>query len=98
MRSFDRNKQVFDPWIVLGIDAAPNPIAPGGNTAVTADMTHNWDNLVPSATDFVPQVGVNFGATQGTVAPPAGTIASGQGTTTFTSTSALPGTASASVR
>lgn len=89
--------QDFDPWIVLGIDASPNPVTPGGNSTITADMTHNSAGLVPSATDFIPQVGASFGATEGSVAPPTGTITSGQAGTVFTSASSNPGTASATV-
>jgi hypothetical protein len=86
-----------NPWIVLGISASPNPITPGGTSTVTADMTHNSDNAVPSGTTFVPQVGVAFAATEGTMAPPTGTITNGQATSLFTSTSANDGTASATV-
>ena len=68
----------FDPWIVLGISAAPSTIPPGGSTTVTADMTHNSNGAVPSVTEFVPQVAVTFGAVNGTVFPTSGTISSGQ--------------------
>jgi uncharacterized repeat protein (TIGR02543 family) len=87
----------FNPWIVLGVSASPNPINPGAMSTVTADMTHNSDNLVPSGTMFVPQVGVAFAATQGTIAPPTGTITNGQAMSTFTSTSNSDGSASATV-
>jgi len=86
-----------DPWIVLGVSAAPNPIVPGDQSTVTADMTHNSANAVPSGTMFVPNVAVAFGATEGTIAPPTGTITNGQATSTFTSTSSNDGTASATV-
>jgi Calx-beta domain/Right handed beta helix region/Domain of unknown function (DUF4214) len=87
----------FNPWIVLGTSAAPNPIGPGGMTTVTADMTHNSDTLVPSVTDFVPAVGVGFSATQGTIMPPSGTITAGEALATFTSTGFLSGTATSTV-
>jgi hypothetical protein len=32
-----------NPWLVLGTSASPNPTTPGGNSTVTADMTHNSD-------------------------------------------------------
>jgi hypothetical protein len=86
-----------NPWIVLGIGASPNPIAPGGTSTVTADMTHNSDNAVPSGTDFVPDVSVAFTALEGTMTPPSGTITNGQETSLFTSTSANDGSASATV-
>ncbi len=87
----------FDPWIVLGISASPGTIPPGGSTTVTADMTHNSDNAVPSVTEFVPPVAVSFGAINGTVFPTSGTITNGQATTTFTSNSTSSGSASATV-
>jgi hypothetical protein len=87
----------FDPWLVLGISASPATIPPGGSTTVTADMTHNSVNAVPSVTDFVPQVAVTFGAVNGTVLPTSGTITNGQATTTFTSNSTSSGSASATV-
>jgi autotransporter-associated beta strand protein len=87
----------FDPWIVLGISASPGTIPPGGSTTVTADMTHNSNNAVPSVTEFVPPVAVTFGATNGTVFPTSGTITNGQATTTFTSNSTSSGSALATV-
>ncbi|MDX6692429.1 MAG: trimeric autotransporter adhesin [Blastocatellia bacterium] len=87
----------FNPWLVLTTSASPNPIAPGGASTVTADMTHNSDGAVPSATIFVPATPVSFSATNGNVSPTSGTITNGQATTTFTSTSANNGTASATV-
>ena len=96
---FAGNTGVLDanPWIVLDVSAAPNPITPGAQSTVTADMTHNSNNGVPSGTMFVPNVAVAFAATEGTIAPPTGTITNGQATSTFTSTSANDGTASATV-
>ena len=87
----------FNPWLVLRISASPGTVIPGGTSTATADMTHNSDNAVPSATIFVPPTGVTFGSTQGTMAPPTGTLNSGQATSTFTSTSASNGSASATV-
>lgn len=88
----------FNPWIVLGISASPATIPPGGSSTITADMTHNSVNAVPSVTDFVPQVAVTFGAPlNGSVLPTSGTITNGQATTTFTSNSTSSGSASATV-
>src|SRR6185436_8820347 len=87
----------FNPWLVLGIGASPGTIGLGGTSAITTDMTHNSDAAVPSITIFVPNTPVSFGATLGTMAPPAGTLSSGQAAATFTSTSAGNGSASATV-
>ncbi|HYX26938.1 MAG TPA: Calx-beta domain-containing protein, partial [Pyrinomonadaceae bacterium] len=86
-----------DPWIVLGTSASPATVASGGNSSVTADMTHNSDNAAPSGTTFIPPVGVAFSATNGTMAPPAGTTTSGQDSSTFTSTNGSDGTACSTV-
>ena len=86
-----------DPWIVLQVSALPNPITPGGMSTVTADMTHNSNNVVPSGTMFIPDVGVAFSATEGTMNPTSGTIMSGQEDSMFTSTSNNSGTSSATV-
>ncbi|MDT7541848.1 MAG: hypothetical protein QOE33_1752 [Acidobacteriota bacterium] len=87
----------FNPWLVLSVSASPNPIAPGGSTTVTADLTHNSDGADTSAGGFIPATPVSFSATQGNVSPTSGTITNGQATTTFTSTSGSTGTASATV-
>jgi uncharacterized repeat protein (TIGR02543 family) len=87
----------FNPWIVLGASASPDMINPFGSSTVTADMTRNSDNVVPSMTMFIPSVGVAFSATEGNMSPPSGTITSGQATSMFTSTSSNNATASASV-
>jgi CSLREA domain-containing protein len=87
----------FNPWLVLTTSASPNPIGPGGTSTVTADLKHNSAAAVPSLTDFVPQVGVAFTATQGTIAPPSDTITSGQATALFTSTSTSSGTGCSAV-
>jgi hypothetical protein len=87
----------FNPWLVLGISASPSTIPENGTSTVTADMTHNSDAVDTSASGFVPQTAVTFGATNGTMTPPSGTITSGQATSTFTSTAPSNGTASATV-
>ena len=46
---------------------------------------------------FIPDVGVAFAATEGTMNPTSGTIMSGQEMSTFTSTSNNDGTSSATV-
>lgn len=86
-----------DPWIILSTTASPNPTTPGGTSTVTADMTHNSDNAVPSGTTFVPPVAVNFTATNGAMSPTSGTITSGDETSTFTSTSTSAGSACSTV-
>jgi hypothetical protein len=87
----------FNPWLVLTVSASPNPIAPGGTSTVTADLVHNSDGAIPSASVFVPPTPVAFSATNGTIAPPSATTSNGVATATFTSTSASSGTASATV-
>ena len=87
----------YDPWIVLQVSASPNPINPGGMTTVTADMTHNSDNVVPSMSMFIPDLAVAWSATQGTMNPTSGTVTNGQAMSQFTSTSNQDGTATATV-
>ncbi|HXI24418.1 MAG TPA: Ig-like domain repeat protein [Pyrinomonadaceae bacterium] len=87
----------FNPWLILGISASPGTIGLGGTSTITTDMTHNSDAAVPSITIFVPNTPISFGGTLGTMTPPAGTLSSGQATSTFTSTSAGNGSASATV-
>ncbi len=87
----------FNPWLLLGISASPGTIGLGGTSTITTDMTHNSDAAVPSITTFVPETPISFGRTLGTMTPPAGTLSSGQATSTFTSTSAGNGSASATV-
>lgn len=87
----------FNPWLVLGVSAAPNPIAPFGTSNVTADMRHNSDGTDTSASGTVPLTPVAFSATQGTMSPTTGTITAGQAMSTFTSNSGNSGTACATV-
>ena len=65
----------FNPWIVLGVSAVPNSVAPGGNSTVTADMTKNSDGATPVGT--LPDMPVAWSATNGTMAPPTGTVTAG---------------------
>ncbi|MEQ1642262.1 MAG: Ig-like domain repeat protein [Pyrinomonadaceae bacterium] len=85
----------FDPWIVLGVSASPNPITPGATSTVTANMTQNSAGGTPVGT--IPSIPVGFTATQGTIAPPSGTITAGLAASTFTSTSSTSGTGCATV-
>jgi hypothetical protein len=87
----------FNPWIVLGVSAVPSSVAPGGSSTATADMTHNSDTVDTSGSGTVPLIPVAFSATQGTMAPPSGTITAGTASSTFTSTSGTSGTACATV-
>jgi hypothetical protein len=86
----------FNPWIVLGASASPASVSPGGSSTVTADMTKNSDGATPAGGP-IPQVGVSFTATNGTMSPPTGTITAGQATSTFTSTNNSTGSACAMV-
>jgi len=87
----------FDPWLVLGISASPNPIVAEDSTTATADMTHNSDGTDTSASGTVPLTPVAFSATNGSMPPTGGTITAGQASSTFTSNSSLNGTACATV-
>ena len=87
----------FNPWIVLGVSASPNPIAPFGNSTVTADMTDNSNAADTTSFGFLPQMPVAWTATQGTMSPTAGTVTSDLASSTFTSSSNVPGTACAMV-
>ena len=86
-----------NPWLVLKVSASPNPIAPFGNSTVTADLTKNSDLADTSGLGAIPPTPVAFSATQGTMAPPTGTTTAGMATSTFTSTSNSSGTACAKV-
>ena len=87
----------FDPWLVLGVSASPNPISTGGTSTVTADMRRNSAGADTSALGTVPLTPVAFSATEGTMAPPAGTITAGTASSVFTSNSANSGTGCATV-
>jgi uncharacterized repeat protein (TIGR01451 family) len=87
----------FDPWLVLGVTASPNPTTPGGTSTVTADMTHNSIAADTSGLGTVPLTAVAFTATEGTILPGAGTITAGLASSTFTSTSNNDGSGCATV-
>ncbi len=84
-----------DPWIVLGVSATPNSILQGANSNVTADMTQNSDMATPAGT--LPDIPVAFSATEGTMAPPSGTVTAGTASSVFTSTTVNNGMACADV-
>jgi hypothetical protein len=87
----------YDPWIVLGVSASPNPIPPGGNSTVTADMTFNSNAVSPPGVTTLPLPSASFTATNGTIAPPTNSFTAGQSQATFTSTSSSTGSACATV-
>ncbi|MCM3904441.1 MAG: hypothetical protein ND866_22320, partial [Pyrinomonadaceae bacterium] len=87
----------FNPWLVLGVSASPSTILQGSTSTVTADMTHNSAAADTSGSGTVPLTPVAFSATEGTMAPPTGTITAGQASSTFTSTSANSGAGCATV-
>ena len=87
----------FNPWLVLNVSASPNPIPAFGNSTVTGDMTDNSDALDTTAFGTIPLTPVAWSATEGTMAPPTGTITAGLATSTFTSTSTNSGTGCATV-
>ena len=87
----------FDPWLVLGVSAAPNPISPGGTSTVTADMRRNSLGADTSGLGTVPLTTMDFSATQGTMLPTSGTITAGVASSIFTSNSSNSGTGCAEV-
>ena len=66
----------FDPWVVLGLSAAPASIQTGGQSSqITADLSRNSDgNSVPGL--FAEGVPVAFTSTLGTITSPVPTQAS----------------------
>jgi hypothetical protein len=85
----------FNPWLVLAASASPNTINPGGTSTLSADMTHNSDGGVPAGT--LPDTPVGFSAINGTMSPTSGTVHLGAASSTFTSTNATSGSATATV-
>ena len=83
-------------WLVLRAIAMPSTINAGGTSTITADMRQNSDVAIPAGGPL-PLIPVTFSATQGTMAPPSGTITSGQETSTFTATTTSDGTGCATV-
>ena len=87
----------FNPWIVLGVSAVPSTIRAGrhfdGHRRHDAQLGRGGH----SGAGTVPLMPVALSATQGTMAPPTGTITAGQASSTFTSTSSPSGTACATV-
>ena len=74
---------IYNPWIVLNITANPITTNTGGNSQVTADLTHNSDNQDTSSQGHVPDgIPVQFLATLGTI-DSTGTIVNGKATATF---------------
>ena len=85
----------YSPWIVLSTSAAPATVSPLGTSTITADMTHNSDAAVVAGT--LPNIAVAWSATNGTMAPPSGTVIAGAASSDFTSTSASNGAGCAMV-
>jgi len=74
-----------DPWLTLTTGAVPNSVPMGGNSAVTSLLTINSALADTSGSGNVPNgTPATFGATGGTVAPPASTTTNGVTGTTFT--------------
>ena len=72
-----------DPWLVLGIAAAPTTVNPGGVSAITTDLNSNSDAAVAGC-NVIDGIPIAFGATGGTVMPVAGATVAGAGATTYT--------------
>jgi HYR domain-containing protein len=86
----------FNPWLVLGLTAAPNTIFVGGTSTLTADLTFNSDNVDTHLSGNIPDgTPVAFaGNAFGTVAPSSTSTTSGKATSTYTGTA--PGTGNVS--
>src|SRR5262249_19992192 len=74
----------YSPWFVLSAQTVPNSLTPGATSNVSVDLTHNSDNAVPASAP--PDTPVSYGATNGTMTPPTGTITAGAANSQFTST------------
>jgi len=84
----------FDPWMVLGVSAAPTSIETGGQTStVTLDLSKNSDGVAPSGNVLPGPFDVDLTTDLGTIAPATVTLDSAfKGTATLTS-GATAGTA-----
>lgn len=94
--SGDNGPLTINPWLVLSISASSTQIDPSGTSTLTADLTHNSNNVggfsVPNGT------AVAFGGTLGTDSPTSTTLTSGQATSLFTAgTTAGHGSGTATV-
>jgi hypothetical protein len=85
----------YDPWLVLGVSAAPSSLPVGSNSTVTADLTHDSAGNDASASGMVPDgTSIAFATDFGTLsASSAGTTA---GNASATLTSSSEGTANVS--
>ena len=73
----------IDPWLVLGIAAEPPSIEGGGESTITADLTHNSDGAL-AGTQFPDGVPAAFATNYGSIAPPSDPTAAGQAASTLT--------------
>jgi hypothetical protein len=88
----------FNPWLVLRLTAVPNTVIVGGNSALTADLTFNSDNVDTHLSGNIPDLTpVAFAGVDGTVAPSSTSTTSGKANSTFTGTSVGAGSASTTV-
>jgi len=75
----------YSPWLVLSIKANPTSIPVGGNSAITADLTHNSDGFDTIFLGHVPNgIQVVFATDFGTINSPVST-ASGIANSSFIS-------------
>jgi Ca2+-binding RTX toxin-like protein len=74
----------FDPWLVLGVNADPSFIRPGGDTSeITADLRRNSDDQLAGEA-FPDGTPVSFATDLGNI-PPEGSTSGGVATQTLTS-------------
>ena len=78
----------FDPWIVVGTSASTNSISAGGSSIISADMTTNSDSdpLGNASPNVVPNMPVDWSATDGSMTPDPGTITLGTASSTYLNT------------
>lgn len=87
----------FEPWIVLGIEAAPASIPVGGTAQIIADLRKNSDGAGTAALGTLPDgIPAAFAATGGGVSPSLGATTAGTATSTYNAGS-TPGIETASV-
>ncbi|MEN4018281.1 MAG: NosD domain-containing protein [Methanobacterium sp.] len=85
----------FDPWLILSINATPDSIYAGNNSAVTADLRYDSNGTLHNVTYLMDGIPVAFSSILGTVYPVSGNTTNSTANTTFTA-GHTPGTANVS--
>lgn len=75
---------IVSPWLMLTLNAAPNPMPAGGNATLTSLLTINSDRKDTSAPNsYVPPVPISFSASAGNVNPASGQTSNGKFSSIF---------------